>query len=228
MLSPTFSRLFGLILLTGLINGCSTFSSHTALVQGAALPPPPDPMVRHSAPLWVNLVPGVSPTSCVEPTGNRKLCFAELDTAVATALERSLWPSFPRVLSVGRHDEPAPGDYVLTLELGLDALPPASGGPGWAALARGNWRLTRDGVELASEDLESRSRADFAYGRALGAGASEVVDAIALHIAMAVGALPESHPDQPAPLPPVMAKARVTKSRPAAGPAPVAQQTASK
>lgn len=171
-------------------------------------------MVRHSAPLWVNLVPGVSPSACVEPPEARRLCFAELDAAVATALERSLWPSFPRVLPIGRHDEPGPGDYVLTVELTLDALPPASGGPGWAALARGNWRLQRDGAELASEDVESRSRAEFAYGRALGAGASEVVDAVALHIAMALGGIPETKPDQPAPLPAVVAKPRTPQHAP--------------
>ncbi|MGC4090361.1 MAG: hypothetical protein QM756_21280 [Polyangiaceae bacterium] len=215
MLSPGFARIFGLFLL---LSGC--FSSHTAYVQGAALPPPPEPMVRHSTPLWVNLVPGVSPTTCVEPASARKLCFAELDTALGTALERSLWPSFPRVVPLGRRDEPAPGDYVLTLELNLDALPPSSDGPGWAALGRGNWRLTRDGVALAGEDVESRSRAEFAYGRALGNGASEVVDAIALHIAMALGALPETRPDRPTPLPPVLAKARTAPR--------VVAQTASK
>ena len=207
MLSPGFARFFGLFLLTGCV------SSHTALVQGAALPPPPDPMVRHSAPLWVNLVPGVSPSTCVEPAGNRPLCSDGLDQALAGSLERSLWPSFPRVAAVGRHDDPAAGDYVLTLELTLDALPPGSGGPGWAALGRGNWRLSRDGAALANEDVESRSRAEFAYGRALGAGASEVVDAIALHIAMALGAMPETKPDRPSPLPAVVAKTH-TPTRP--------------
>jgi hypothetical protein len=221
MSPPRFAGIFALFLLPSCV---SSFSSHTALVQGAALPPPPEPMVRHSAPLWVNLVPGVSPSACVEPPEARRLCFAELDEAVATALERSLWPSFPRVMPIGRHDEPAPGDYVLNVELSLDAVSPASGGPGWAALAKGNWRLQRDGKELASEDVESRSRAEFAYGSALGAGASEVVDAVALHIAMALGAIPESRPDQPAPLPPVVAKPRAIQQAPAQTP----MQTASK
>lgn len=171
-------------------------------------------MVRHSAPLWVNLVPGVSPSECVEPPESRKLCFAELDTALATALERGLWPSFPRVLPVGRHDDPAPGDYVLTVELNLDAIPPGPSGPGWSALAHGNFRLTRDGAELASEDVESRSRAEFAYGRPLGVGASEVVDAVALHIAMTLGSIPEAKPDRPTPLPAVVAKPRLPARAP--------------
>ena len=171
-------------------------------------------MVRHSAPLWVNLVPGVSPSECVEPPESRRLCFAELDTALATALERGLWPSFPRVLPVGRHDDPAPGDYVLTVELNLDAIPPGTSGPGWSALAHGNFRLTRDGTELASEDVESRSRAEFAYGRPLGVGASEVVDAVALHIAMTLGGIPEAKPDQPSPLPAVVAKPRLPARAP--------------
>lgn len=208
MSSPRFAGIFALFLLP------SCFSSHTAFVQGKALPPPPEPMVRHSAPLWVNLVPGVSPSECVEPPASRRLCFADLDKALATALERGLWPSFPRVLPVGRHDEPRPGDYVLTVELNLDAVPPGSAGPGWSALAQGSYRLTRDGAELASEDVESRSRADFAYGRPLGAGASEVVDAVALHIAMALGAIPETRPDQPTPLPAVVAKPRVPPHAP--------------
>lgn len=184
----------------------SCAQSHTALVRTQALPPPPDPVVRHAAPLWVDLGPTVRPTQCVTPRDARSLCFAGVDDATAQALTRSLWPSFPGVKVLGYSDVPEPGDYVLRLELSLAAVPPSSGGPGWAALAKGHFRLFRNGKELTSEAVESRSRADFPYGRALGNGAGEVIDAIALHIAMAVSNVPEPHPDTPLPLPPVQSR----------------------
>lgn len=188
--------------------------SHSAPVRTAALPPPPDPVVRHSAPLWVELMPGVNPTQCVEPEGLRRLCFENVDRAAVAALSRSLWTSFPSVRLLGFTETPNPGDYVLRVDLGLQALSPASsGGPGWSALAHGQFRLMRDGKELAAESVESRSRADFAYGRALGDGASEVVSAIAMHIGVALGALPESRPEQPQPLPPVIAEPLGTRDR---------------
>lgn len=180
--------------------------AHSAEVRTAALPPPPDPAVRHSRPLWLELSPGVAGTQCVEPKASRKLCFEEVDLALEGALARALWTSFPRVQALGYGYAPEPGDYVLHLGLTLDTLPPSSGGPGWAALAKGRWRLTRDGKELAAESVESRSRADFAYGRPLGVGAGEVVDAIALHVGMLLGKLPETRPDQPLPLPAVVAQ----------------------
>ncbi|MES1174429.1 MAG: hypothetical protein ABUL62_08870, partial [Myxococcales bacterium] len=73
----------------------------------------------------------------------------------------------------------------------------------WSAGARGNWRLDRDGQTLAGEQVASRSRADFAYGAPLGAGASEVVDAIAVRIGMTLGGVPESRVVSPVPLPAV-------------------------
>ncbi|HWA72926.1 MAG TPA: hypothetical protein VG937_11345 [Polyangiaceae bacterium] len=186
------------------VSGCS--QSHTALVRTQALPPPPEPAVQHARPLWLELSPGVSSTQCVEPKDSRKLCFAEVDAALETALSRALWTSFPRVQRLGYSDVPAPGDYVLSLDLSLQTLPPSAGGPGWAALAKGRFRITRDGRELGGESVESRSRADFAYGRALGTGAGEVVDAIALHVGMALGKLPETRPDHALPLPAVVAQ----------------------
>jgi hypothetical protein len=180
--------------------------AHSAEVRTAALPPPPDPAVRHSRPLWLELSPGVAATQCVEPKSSRRLCFEDVDLALESALSRALWTSFPRVQTVGYGYAPEPGDYVLNLSLALDTLPPSSGGPGWAALAKGRWRLTRDGKDLLGESVESRSRADFAYGRPLGVGAGEVVDAIALHVGMLLGQLPETRPDQPLPLPAVVAQ----------------------
>ncbi len=200
-----FSRIFTGLVAVSLMSGACA-QSHTAYVRASALPPPPEPVVRHSSPLWVELFPGVSPTECVTPKENRALCFADVDHALASALERGLWPSFPRVSSLGRHDEPAPGDYVLRVDLSFSAVPPGSAGPGWAALGKGHWQLFRDGKALASEALESRSRADFPYGHALGLGAGEVVDAIAFHVASTVGALAETRPDHPAPLPPVQTR----------------------
>jgi hypothetical protein len=185
-------------------------------VRTAALPPPPDPVVQHARPLWLELSPGVAGTQCVEPKDSRKLCFDEVDEALGSALARALWTSFPRVQPLGYHDVPEPGDYVLTLELALQTLPPSAGGPGWAALAKGRYRLTRDGRELASESVESRSRADFAYGRPLGTGAGEVVDAIALHVGMTLGKLPETRPDKPVPLPQVIAQPLPAPARPIA------------
>jgi hypothetical protein len=140
----------------------------------------------------------------VTPKPERELCFDDIDQAVTQALARALWTSFPSVRMLGYSDKPAPTDYVLTVDLALTAASPASsGGPGWAAFAKGSWKLQRGGRELAAERVESRSRADFAYGRHLGVGAGEVVDAIAQHVGGTLAALPESSPDRPIPLPAV-------------------------
>jgi len=103
---------------------------------------------------------------------------------------------------MGTH-QVSPGDYVLHIDLDLEALPPDPQSPGWSAGARGKWRLERDGKTLAGEQVASRSRADFAYGAPLGAGASEVIDAIAVRIGMTLGGVPESRVVLPVPLPEV-------------------------
>jgi hypothetical protein len=184
----------------------SCAQSHTAVVRSQALPPPPDPIVRHAAPLWLDLGSHIRPSQCVAPRSTRSLCFAEVDQATSDALTRSLWPSFPSVKVLGYSDTPEPGDYVLRIDLALDAVPPSSAGPGWAALAKGQFQLLRDGKSISAELVESRSRADFPYGRALGNGAGEVIDAIALHIAMTLAAIPEPRPSVPHPLPPVQSR----------------------
>lgn len=63
----------------------------------------------------------------------------------------------------------------------------------------------RDGLPIATGAAASRSRGDFAYGRALGVAASEVVAAVGTHIAERVSALPEERPRVAVPLPPVAA-----------------------
>lgn len=198
-------RFLPLVLLS--LAGAGCFQSHRATVRTAALPPPPDPVVRHSARLWIALEAGVGAAQCVSPEGSRPLCFEAVDAALARSLGRALWTSFPSVAVLGRGDAPYPGDYVLELDLRLEAVPPAAGGgPGWAALGRGRYRLLRDGKSLAAEELESLSRSEFGYGRPLGSAAGEVVDALAFHIGMTLGALPEDRPDRPVPLPPVQAR----------------------
>lgn len=202
MSRPAVPCFFGIFCLA--VSACS--QSHTAQVRTAALPPPPDPVIQHARPLWLDLSSGVRSTQCVEPKASRKLCFDDVSEALESALARALWTSFPRVQRLTYSDVPEPGDYVLSVSLDLDTLSPESGGPGWAALGKGRFRITRDGRELAGETVESRSRADFAYGRPLGVGAGEVVDAIALHVGITLGKLPETRPDRPVPLPPVLAQ----------------------
>jgi hypothetical protein len=109
------------------------------------------------------------------------------------------------------------GDYVLTLDVTLNAQAPDGDGPGWSAVAAGGFRLSRDGKILHEERLGSRSRPAFAYGSALGVGAGEVVDAFAAHVAQVLGAVAEERPLLPAPLPAVVAEV-LTPSQPAAIP----------
>jgi len=201
-----FRRCLSVLAAFGFVaSGC--YHSHQAVVQTAALPPPPDPVVRHSKQLWLELEPGVGSSQCVAPERMRSLCFEDVDRALTGSLSRALWTSFPGVHELGFMDKPKPGDYVLHIDLRLDAAPPSAGGPGWAAVATGQWHLSRDGKMLAGESVESRSRADFGYGRPLGVGAGEVVDAVAFHVGVLLGALPEATPDRPIPLPPVSARA---------------------
>ncbi len=198
MISP-ISRLFlgfGL----AFVSGCNL--EHHAPLRSAELPPLA-PTVLHANRLWIEVAERMPENACVAPNDARLLCFERLRTTLGFALTRSLWTSFPGV-EVTRSGKPVPaGDYVLHVDLDLEALPPDATGPGWSAGARGNWRLDRDGQTLAGEQVASRSRADFAYGAPLGAGASEVVDAIAVRIGMTLGGVPESRVVSPVPLPAV-------------------------
>lgn len=199
MISKFSGAFFGLGL--GLLvasGGCAL--EHRAPLRSAELPPLA-PTVLHSNKVWIDVAERTPENDCVSPKNARLLCFERLRTTLGSALTRSLWTSFPSVELGGR--DARPGDYVLHVELDLEALPPDAQGPGWSAGARGQWRLERDGKTLAGAQVASRSRAEFAYGAPLGAGASEVVDAIAVRIGMTLGGVPESRVVLPVPLPEV-------------------------
>jgi hypothetical protein len=197
MISKLSRVLAGSVLL--LAAGCNL--EHRAPVRSAELPPL-SPPVLHSSRLWVEVADDVPENACVAPGSARLLCFERLRSELGKALGRSLWSSFPEVELANGGPYPA-SDYVLHVNLSLEALPPDPSGPGWSAGARGVWRVERDGKTLAGEQVASRSRADFAYGAPLGVGAGEVIDAVAVCIGMTLGALPETRSVPPVPLPAV-------------------------
>src|SRR5690606_32815917 len=134
------------------------------------------------------------------------LCFTGIRDTLEAALADLLWPSY-REVRVRRHgDELEPGDYLLQVELTLDALPPDASRYGWSAGAKGRWRIVRDGLPIKGEALSTRSGGDFAYGSGLGEAAGEVVEAVAALIAHIVVRLPEPSVAPPDLLPPVVAK----------------------
>jgi hypothetical protein len=185
----------GLLVASG---GCTL--EHRAPLRSAELPPLA-PTVLHANRLWIDVAERMPENDCVAPANARLLCFERLRSTLGGALTRSLWPSFPGVqVGAGKVN---PGDYVLHIDLDLEALPPDPQSPGWSAGARGKWRLERDGKTLAGAQVASRSRAEFAYGAPLGTGASEVIDAIAVRIGMTLGGVPESRIVMPVPLPEV-------------------------
>lgn len=205
-------------LCSSLLGGC--MQTHEAKVQTALLPPPSATPVQHTGRLWVELGSTTWENQCRAPKGQRMLCFDGVRRAAVGALERSLWTSFPAV-ALRDGDTLQPGDYLLTLDVTLDAMAPDADGPGWSAVAAGSFRLSRDGRVLHEERLGSRSRAAFAYGGALGVGAGEVVDAFAAHVAEVLGSVPEERPLRATPLPAVVAEVLTpTTATPAAEPAP--------
>jgi hypothetical protein len=194
-----------------LLGGCM---HHDARVRTASLPTPSANPVQHTGRLWVELGDATWEHQCRVPKGQREVCFSGVRRAAFVALTRSLWNSFPEVM-VREGDTVPPGDYLLKLDVTVDALPPdQTERTGWSALATGAFELSRDGHVLRSEKLGSRSRADFGYGSALGVAAGEVVDAFALHVAEVLGSIPEDRPLQPAPLPAVMAEVITPASAP--------------
>lgn len=188
--------------LAPLLVGCSTH--HWAEVSDTQLPPPAAAAVRHTSRVIVALSPDTLEPQCVVYEKHHPVCFFNLRPALERGLARSLWPAFPEVV-VGTFADAGPDDYVLQVEVLLDALPPDQTGPGWSAGARGRFRLMRGAHVIAEQTTSSRSRAHFAYGSPLGEGATEVIDATVLHIAEALFSVPESKPDQPALLPRVAA-----------------------
>ena len=191
--------------------GCNL--EHHAPLRSAELPPLA-PTVLHANRLWVDIAERMPENDCVAPGDARLLCFERLRSTLGSALTRSLWTSFPGVEIARSSKAPPASDYVLHIDLDLEALPPDANGPGWSAGARGHWRLERDGKMLAGEQVASRSRAEFAYGAPLAAGASEVIDAIAVRVGMTLGGVPESRLLLPIPLPEV-ATAPLAQSAPA-------------
>lgn len=213
------------VLVSSLLVGC--MQHHEAKVQTALLPPPSATPVQHTGKLWVELGEATWENQCRTPKGQRMLCFDGVRRAAFGALERSLWTSFPDV-ELRSGDAPQLGDYVLTLDVTINALPPDADGPGWSAMAAGGFRLTRDGKVLHEERLGSRSRAAFAYGAALGVGAGEVVDAFAAHVAQVLSGIAEDRPLRSAPLPAVVAEViapatPAAVSVPGAAPSPVTE-----
>jgi len=198
-----------------LASGCNL--EHHAPIRSAELPPLAPP-VLHANRLLVDVRDGVGENVCVSPQNARVLCFEHLRAALSEALMHSLWTSFPRIDLGGDRDR-NPGDYVLHVELSVEALPPDPNGPGWSAGVRGSWRLDRDGRILAGNQVASRSRADFAYGAPLGVGAGEALDAIAVSIGTTLGAVPESHIVAPVPLPQVAVAPLSLSPVPATSPA---------
>lgn len=201
MISKLSRASFGLGLLAlALPAGCNL--EHHAPLRSAELPPLA-PSVLHANRLWIDVAERMPENDCVAPQDARLLCFERLRSTLGSALTRTLWTSFPAVEMATSAKTPPAGDYVLHVDLDLEAIPPDATGPGWSAGARGTWRLERDGKTIAGERVASRSRATFAYGSPLGTGGSEVIDAIAVHVGMTLGALPESRVLNPVPLPEV-------------------------
>jgi hypothetical protein len=178
---------------------------HVARVQAASGPPPSVEMVRHTGDLFIELRDHTPNHQCSIAAGERKLCFDRVGDALGESLEHTLWPSFRHVRVKKKADNLAPGDYLLLVDLELHPKPADDHGPGWSASATGRWQLVRDGIPLAGESFSSRSRADFYYGRSLAQGGSEVLSAVAHHVANAVGTLPELRPEPEKSLPPVTA-----------------------
>ncbi len=203
-----------------LLGGC--MQNHEAKVQTALLPPPNAAPVQHTGRLWIELGSNTWENQCRTPKAQRMLCFDGVRRAAVGALERSLWTSFPEV-RLRDGDALQAGDYVLTLDVTIDAMAPDADGPGWSAVAAGGFRLSRDGKVLHEERLGSRSRAAFAYGGALGVGAGEVVDAFAVHVAEVLGSVAEDRPLRAAPLPAVVAEVLTPPvATPVSDPAPAA------
>lgn len=197
------SKLFMSAVLFTTLAGCL---HHEAKVRTASLPTPSPSPVQHTGRLWVELGDATWEHQCRSPKGLRELCFTGVRRAAFSALERSLWNSFPEIVLREGGSIPA-GDYLLKLDVTIDAsAPDQRERSGWSALATGGFELSRDGRVLRSEKLGSRSRADFGYGSALGVAAGEVVDAFAVHVAQVLGTIPEDRPFQPIPLPAVMAE----------------------
>lgn len=158
--------------------GCT--QAHRVVIRSVQ-PPPVQAAVLHSGRLWIELRDHTDDRQCVRARDQRPVCFENVADSLTASLRAVLWPSFPAVREKTREDNLEPGDYLLLVDLSMAPLPSDGSGPGWSAGARGRWQLVRDGLPVTGESLSARSRADFAYGRPLGLGAGEVIDAVAAH-----------------------------------------------
>ena len=198
-----------------ILSGCTTH--HWAQVTNSTLPPPPGPKVLHSSPLRVHVADATGDTECVKHQDHHPVCYFNVRPAIETGLLKNLWPAFPEV-TLGEPEQAAPSEYVLEVDLELDALPPDATGPGWAAGVRGRYRLLRDGRTVFESTLATRSRGEFPYGAPLGTGASEAMDAALQHIAREISQVEETRPNPVTPLPRVAS--RVVPIQPATARAP--------
>lgn len=194
-----FARLAPVLLAVAL-GGCIR-QAHRVEVATRTLPPASSRPVQHTGRLWIELYPLGGNRQCRTAAGQRPLCFEDVQDKLARSLRDALWPSFPQVRLKRRADDLAPGDYVLLVDLVLDPRAPDRSGPGWSAVARGRWQLARNGLPVIGEQVSARSQAVFAYGRPLGVGAGEVIEAVAEHIGGALASLPETDPIASPPLP---------------------------
>jgi hypothetical protein len=205
-------------LFLGALPACTTH--HWAEVANSTLPPPAGPKVLHTTRLHVHVLPSTGQTQCLSHQDYRPLCYFNVRPAIEAGLERNLWPAFPEV-ALGQVEQAEPGDYVLEVDLDMDALPPDASGPGWSAGVRGRYRLLRDGQTRFEGTLATRSRAEFPYGAPLGTGASEAMDAALQHIAREISQVEESQPAPDSPLPRV--SSRIIPMRKTAAKAPRAE-----
>jgi len=196
--------IWALPLCLAVLPGCTTH--HWAEVATSELPPPPGPKILHTSRLYIHVAPATKATACLTHEDYLPLCYYNVRPAIEDGLARNLWPSFPEV-ALGRADQAGPSDYVLEVDLALDALPPDAGGPGWSAGVRGRYRLLRDGRTIFESTLATRSRGEFPYGAPLGTGASEAMDAALQHIAREISEVHETRPDPVTPLPRVASRA---------------------
>lgn len=201
----TFGRVRTFLGSVAALCGMACSTHHWAEVAANDLPAPPAERVLHTDRLIVELSSESGETQCVVDDGRHPVCFYNLRSTLEHGLAQSLWPAFPQVV-VGKAQHKKPRDYVLQVEVLLDALPPDDAGPGWSAGARSRYRLLREGKVLSEETLASRSRAHFPYGSSLGEGATEVIDATILHISRAVSEVPETYPYEALPLPKVASR----------------------
>jgi hypothetical protein len=187
------------------LTGC--MPGHQAQVETRPLPPLPDPITRHQSRIYIELPETTTEDSqCLAYEGYQTLCFVGVRAALQDSIKNLIWPGFRDVKIRRFGDELEEGDYLLQVELNLDALPPDASRHGWSAAAKGRWRVVRDGLPVEGQTLSTRSRGDFAYGSGLGTAAGEVVDAVAAHIAQVVVRLPVAEPSPQVLLPPVVAK----------------------